>query len=293
VSDFLTRLAGRARSEMDVVQPRVPSLYEPYRAGGEIGAPRGMYEGLRAPIMPPRAEEPGDNQDAIDLTPEAAPEANRRGTMPYSPPASSREDAAQRPPVLMLPRPDAAQTPPVSSVPRRGAAPAPERDSEDRARRNTHPEERTSSANTGPEARVRRASTAAGAQSGEPSQTPAAAIERQPQMVRRAGTDQKTGMQPVPAQSSFATQSPLSVTATFAQRSADLASTVGPGAAPRRDRRVPSEGAPGSGASVQVSIGRVEVRAVSPPPAERRPAPVRRRPPVSLDDYLNRRHRKP
>jgi len=43
---------------------------------------------------------------------------------------------------------------------------------------------------------------------------------------------------------------------------------------------------------IQVSIGRVEVRAVFPEPAtRRRPPQTRSRPTVSLDDYLNRRHR--
>jgi hypothetical protein len=42
---------------------------------------------------------------------------------------------------------------------------------------------------------------------------------------------------------------------------------------------------------IQVSIGRVEVRAVFPEPAARRAPPRSSRPTVSLDDYLNRRHR--
>ncbi len=43
--------------------------------------------------------------------------------------------------------------------------------------------------------------------------------------------------------------------------------------------------------TIQVSIGRVEVRAVFPEPPARRSQPPRSRPTVSLDDYLNPRHR--
>lgn len=52
---------------------------------------------------------------------------------------------------------------------------------------------------------------------------------------------------------------------------------------------LPASSAPGP--AVEVSIGRVEVRAVFPEPATRRAAPPRSRPTVSLDDYLSQRHR--
>ena len=42
---------------------------------------------------------------------------------------------------------------------------------------------------------------------------------------------------------------------------------------------------------VHISIGRVEVKAVFPEPSVRRSPPARSRPAVSLDDYLNQRHR--
>jgi hypothetical protein len=43
MSDFLTSLIGRARGTLEVVQPRVPSLYEPYRRGsGLLGAQPGL-----------------------------------------------------------------------------------------------------------------------------------------------------------------------------------------------------------------------------------------------------------
>lgn len=53
----------------------------------------------------------------------------------------------------------------------------------------------------------------------------------------------------------------------------------------------PIQSASPSQPAVQVSIGRVEVRAVFPEPPARRPASPRSRPTVSLDDYLNRRNR--
>ncbi|HEY5676906.1 MAG TPA: hypothetical protein VIR81_08975, partial [Myxococcales bacterium] len=59
---------------------------------------------------------------------------------------------------------------------------------------------------------------------------------------------------------------------------------------PAAPRRAPAPAEPGP--TVQVTIGRVEVRAV--PPAAPSPAPVRRTgPAISLEDYLHRRDRGP
>jgi hypothetical protein len=62
-----------------------------------------------------------------------------------------------------------------------------------------------------------------------------------------------------------------------------------PAAAPRRGAPPAREPAPPAPPPVQVSIGRVDVRAVFEPPAQE-PAPApSAEPAVSLDDYLQRR----
>ncbi|MDQ3929215.1 MAG: hypothetical protein M3328_08720 [Chloroflexota bacterium] len=75
---------------------------------------------------------------------------------------------------------------------------------------------------------------------------------------------------------------------------------VEPGAVRRRpeghpegDQREPRLAAPEPSApTIRVSIGRIEVRAVTPPPMlpERRDTPARPGPALSLDDYLKERN---
>lgn len=45
MSNFLTNLVSRSLGTVKVVQPRVPSLYEPYRSGG------GLLGALPAPVV--------------------------------------------------------------------------------------------------------------------------------------------------------------------------------------------------------------------------------------------------
>jgi DNA-binding transcriptional LysR family regulator len=52
--------------------------------------------------------------------------------------------------------------------------------------------------------------------------------------------------------------------------------------------RGPANRAPDSESALRVTIGRVEVRAVFPPPTPRRAQAAKPRPTLSLDDYLQR-----
>jgi len=86
---------------------------------------------------------------------------------------------------------------------------------------------------------------------------------------------------------------PLSAPSLVA-RPAPVTGAVRPPLAPRSGDANRHEARPSSGPTnpeIQVSIGKVEVRAVFPAPPAPRAQPTRRRPTVSLDDYLNRRHR--
>ncbi len=90
----------------------------------------------------------------------------------------------------------------------------------------------------------------------------------------------------------FAT--PLSVPFARADPPSPIARTGAVALPPRRERRPDVNGgaAAPEGASVNITIGRVEVRAAVPAAAERRVAPpARGEPPQSLADYLKRRAR--
>jgi len=73
-----------------------------------------------------------------------------------------------------------------------------------------------------------------------------------------------------------------------------VASAIRPPVAPRSGGVRNPEALPASSApapAIQVSIGRVEVRAIFPEPAVRSAPAPRSRPTLSLDDYLNQRNR--
>jgi hypothetical protein len=83
MSDFLSNLAGRSLGKVEVVRPRVPSLYEPYRRG--TGSPGGRSES-------PTHEYIADAEEGTNTEADAAPFRPARGKLPGTTPRASGND---------------------------------------------------------------------------------------------------------------------------------------------------------------------------------------------------------
>lgn len=276
MSNFLNNLMGRSRGTIEVIQPRLPSLFEPYRRG----------EGLGIWLSSPKPH----TQAIATVTPD-----DRQGPSTSSLPGTERPKAQPEPGLEALWR--AESRPPVL-VPHRVVPPEPE----EAISPSTAPDNLTIArvsatsqnseqvvasdggfpASTGlPGGRDQQRAGASqihrtffgnSALSGE---LRAALGSRQTE----AGTQERPN-HPQPEMTSTELSAP-----TTPHRSA-----VRPPVFERAGVPKVSELSPGASAapSVQVSIGRVEVRAVFPAPTVRRPGPARSRPAMSLDDYLSR-----
>ena len=271
MSDFLRNLIGRSLGTLEVVRPRVPSLYEPYRQGGGV---------LRA--RPGRLDPGFESTTETDHGPETnpAPEASSAA----SPSLAAMDRAISRPRMRqdMLPRSqgpsgEAAADAHPAADPRPAAMPA------------------SALPYLTPRAVVR------------PPAAPAVRIPLR-DIVKADSIAQPSALaaniEPdLPATGLVfdgKNQVPT-ISAPSAAGMALLATNPAPPAIrPVRPSIVPRAGSPriptalspadATPPTVQVSIGRVEVRAIFPEPQTRRPAPPRPRPAVSLDDYLNRRN---
>ena len=222
MSDFLTNLIARSQGTADVIQPRLPSLMEPYRGGtGVLGA------------MPSLAAQ-GINRRSQDETGE--------GNDPNSSMGDQRVNPLHRP----LPGPSQRETAfrnPFAST-RHGIEPSMPPDS-----------------NSPSMAPMNAMGTAP-----RPGEAGAESLNSQIRAARSGNDDAPRMIAPL----THAVRQPAALRLNVAK------------ASPRaRDAASPEP-------AIQVTIGRVEVRAVfAEAPARRNPAP-RTRPTVSLDDYLRR-----
>jgi DNA polymerase III subunit gamma/tau len=271
VSDFLSRLAERSAGTPPALRPRVPSTFEPWPAGDPMGdAP---------PTFPPPSARP--TQDGAPPLARTAQAVRERRLVSAAPPADSRETVADA-------TDDRAPTAPRvrthRAMPVRMSAPA-AADAEPRA---TAPPERTP-AQARHEAPHESASPRAPA-------SPAPAIAAQPPQPNEGAAAPPAPDTPAPAaEPSPRTARSITVRAPHPDATAEplheLETAAGRPATAVSARRAVAGPAPTPGRAgdapltVEVTVGRFEVRAAPAPPtgAARRPAPAPR---LTLDEYL-------
>ncbi len=251
MSDFLKNLVGRSLGTIEVVRPRVPSIYEPYRRGsGLLGSHPGLRHAISGPGGEPSAEEVTNSAQIADrMNPFQTREAN----------LSSESNVAQfresgnRGPNLQAARARAEATSPLDAQ----AGPT-----------ESNPTHLPGKPEPIPITALAQRGTAFEATA----ESPASRYGSRGLVSQNATlVPSITANQPQPASSSV--RPPLAASWGTA-KSPDASSST----------RQPKP-------AIEVSIGKVEVRAVFPEPAVRRAPPPRSRPTVSLDDYLNRRNR--
>jgi hypothetical protein len=279
VSDFLSRLAERSTGTPPALRPRVPSTFEPWSAG-DLGAdPRAAAawpsaaQPTNAAASPPAATaRPTREPPRASVTPPA----------PASPPAPAPPlDSDDRHPAAPRPRTPAPAPAPISAA---AAAAEPSADAPPPPAPAPAPRHHAPDLSPEPLGPTR----------------PTPAVAAPPRQPRRQGS-----APPVPE-----TAAPAAAEAPLAARAASRAPrddavaepwhAFEPPAGPpanvvQRGRAragpAPTPGRAGDGPlTVEVTIGRVEVRAAPAPPARagRRPAPGPR---VTLDEYLAERTR--
>jgi len=320
MSEFFRNLVGRSLGVLEVVQPRVPALYEPYRRdSGLLSARPGLQvrdagsepmvetssdsaanavpnqhqtQRLRTRAADPAAHEGQSADGEPEVEPAEAVELSHP-SQPARPAPPSLTPAVRPGPIAAIQIPGRARTandsdaspiaPPASLQPILTAVKA----RPDGARLIT-----TQAGDTGgarPE--VIRPFTES-----EVAPAPGPVPGPMPRLVRHPRTpDVKTEPSSQRADLGQAVAPRAAVTPSLVAHQVQLdTSAVRPPVAPRSGgTRSPGTLPPSSPPqpSVQVSIGRVEVRAIFPePPAVRRAPAPRSRPTVSLDDYLNQRN---
>jgi len=321
MSDFLANLVGRSLGASEVVQPRVPSVYEPYRRGSGL---LGAHPNLPARDTDPQpAVEAGSQDDVkaalinygtLGLRAPAARATTREGQSSeheadanaaegFEPLDSSRT-ARSLSTVRIVARPEQIA---ATEVPSRHDSttelsaspivrPASFQPSLPTAKARTEGTDfiaATPLDTQGDKIEYLRPPVALRAvtkQPGSPemkSETSSSSLG-----LRRSAEPRTSAEQPLsPAPGAVR---PLTWPSLQAHPSPPVTGAVRPPVTPRPGRAGSPEGLSTSSppkSGIQVSIGRVEVRAVFPEPPSHRTPPPRSRPTMSLDDYLNRRNR--
>ncbi len=290
MSEFIANLIGRSQGTLEVVRARVPALYEPYRretgqqsirAGFSVFEAREDGAATTGTEHPPTQHEeqtPEDGEQTnfsgrveAPIPSQAAPALLTKATRPGR--LSSAQDAGRVPGAAELDAPPISRPANLallhanaeSKIHKKSLGASQSVENGEVKREAIRPPLQTKTIESGFEPRGRLITNGA---------EPISSLETQSQI----------GNLPDPANPVFKRpQAPF------------ITPAVRPPAKPRAQGRktlgeMASFSAPES--SVQVSIGRVEVRAIfpEPPPVRRAPAP-RSSPIVSLDDYLNRQIR--
>lgn len=280
MSDFLSQLADRALARPPIVRPRLQSIYEfpaasafqnPVEEHLEVPAePPRLFESVRERRLPHGDQEPRPKQASaeMDRKPVTTPEQKASSQAPAEQPTVSKWDD-RRP----APLPEQIE----SAGPIKAAEP--ETPPRQAVRQEERRDESVTRARAGqPVSRFEQEKTSFSDRSLENdphAQTPVTA--RESTATRIFSPESKPPAKKPGSQ-------PTAVTAQTARRVAKEQATAAFPLTPP-----PREGQPLAAApSVQVTIGRVEVRAVLPPAPEPRlvPAPSSTR--LSLDDYLKR-----
>lgn len=318
MSDFLSRLVGRSLGPSQAIQPRAPSLYEPYeKSSGPLWA---RHEGESAGQTSENGGSPGrdsrsENPLVEDHSRQRAfrrgePSLHTRQAQPASsvtqalPTTKSRSEGSLEPagPVLQS---DAEVSRETGSRPvtlsgglrSRDFAKVGENLPDSRALTHspTEPDDSTPSNATRSSSLFYPASRNGAVINSEDARRVAVEMRSAEHAGRSAIVE--------PARASAGTlsaslDSSLMAAATIAAAAKSRMLVVPSSSRPHRpeDRNAANTQAvpynsTANEPAIRVSIGRVEVRAVFPPPPPRRVEPVRPKPSLSLDDYLKQRNR--
>ena len=273
MSDFLRNLVSRNLGTLEVVQPRVPSIFEPYRRGTGLGE--------RPNVAAQQTESEVSGEGSVQAPSTVSPD-----TMSSSTPPTARENPFRR-----VAKPEfKPPAPAMGSSPLGALQPQLQDRLSDRKTRS----EAQSSQNVPEQARElssnvmdnRPISRISAIKSTEQQSVPQSLAHPDVAAIPATGGDEAQG-------SSAQISAPIAPTPFAALKTSPPArASVSPVRPPLPTRSAAAQqlgSTPATSPAVQISIGRVEVRAVFPAPTVRRPAPSRSRPTVSLDDYLNRR----
>ena len=279
MSDFLSNLVARSLGTLEVVQPRVPSLYEPHHRESGL---RGARPGFSAPEAATSNENSleGDT-NAPPLSPRVEGSERREPAGPVAPTRTDRDEI----------RPGPITSRQVSTQ----AGPRPESNLPSNVPHGTlDPTLRPAS--TEPAGISPAISSESNIAAGKLNRTRLfSEAEVSPRLVlahplhsRETETDPGRDRSQ-PATPSGHSYQPLAThPAAFPKHA--IRPPVAPRSAAARNPEARQSSSPNN-STIEVTIGRVEVRAVFPEPPARRAPPPRSRPTVSLDDYLNPRHR--
>jgi hypothetical protein len=266
MSNFLSRLVGQKLNPSQAIQPSLPSIHESYRRRSAPSWAEHQF------VARERGPEPGSESGAQENLEVENGRAAERQPAPPMPLSSDREHTS--PPTSHSLSAAVSQTKKKPGHPRGKASRAPEGPLSSNvfsdlqfalgdhpatvtaARQSAAREIRTGESSTGSPPRQSRPAQSAGATAGILGDSPL-----------------PSRMQPVPAPP----QPIASASAPQSAKPIDL--LIAHGAANHTTDSEPA---------LQVTIGRVEVRAVFPAPPPRRVPPVGRKPSLSLDDYLKR-----
>jgi hypothetical protein len=298
MSDFLTNLVGRSLGTLAVVKPRVPSIYEPYRRGSGILGVQQTSIATEASLGSAIEPAPGDDPSATSIS-------HRNNNLALQADGSAEPARRSPPPRATIPvadahsedlagknvrgRREATAEPtrmPIPTATHSSTTLPPAPDLPVEARPDFTP---TEGELRGTIEGVRSVADSPHARSIRPVYPPHLPNTTTTRGNLLEASPRTTGNSDQANPASPRTYVPPSAPSLVAQNASAIPSVIRPPLASRSAERSHPTSLPVSGppqSSIQVSIGRVEVRAVFPEPAAR-PSPVpRSRPTVSLDEYL-------
>lgn len=300
MSDYLSRVAERASGVPTGVRPLLPSLFDPEKASA-IFAPEFAEANAAAPeARPRRRKDPAHLEDEISFVQERV--AGSKAAPVESPVESFARDEKNAAPDIsgpsiiapvMEPKPEkpAARKPPARQVSLESREPAPETAS-DRPAKLSHarPESPAHLRSFLPALEALPAKShlekiPADAEVPPPRRPAADNVFRPP--AEPVKTDAAASTKGSPQKVSPALERQGAVVPAFV--SVPRESTARLSHAMRENQSLAKESS--AARTIRVTIGRIEVRAIHPPPEPpRRPRPVPAAPKMSLDDYLRSRN---
>ena len=274
MSDYLTNLIARSRGELQAIRPRLPSLYEPCRPGTAFNLVRTganeFEQGVSGTGLKPVSSM--FNRERTELSAAESSEENREAFQASSPPAGS-----------LLPRRGAWRTWNVSTPDRADGSSKNKWNSLEPSSTAPIVAQPSSDGTLEPDARANRFT-----ESRVPAETPDGGLRRN-QNFTTARRSESSFDRPLHLDlGNLESATPNRAAAVQFQPAAGAlrsARSEGAWSQHRAQRSTPHE------SPINITIGRVEVRAIMPAPSARRAVPAKPRATLSLDDYLKRRDR--